>query len=522
MVERNHHVRDKGNVTLENKDEQVKNDPAYLKEYVRKHPDNKMAWYLLGRSYAARGEHGKAQYCFQQAGEIYEAYEENQLQGAEPEDALTAGNGRRTEGAGTDKASEKRRKRPLGMMLRGVTGLLLLATVILLPSEWERWRKADGSPEWGGPDMAAVEDVSVGELKQAGDEGKAVPPVMAEYAVFYDGGDRRKQENLVSQVLLPGLGRAQAKLAVLLAGRPTEDGRHIAWGLGPTVVLSADRAPGGAQAAVRYHDADSCVCEPAPPGPAEAVAAQWQAEQEQDLVLRSALAAYRQRHRAGPAEPGALAAGYPNNWLPGLTPFMRERFAALAHDGSPFGEPASGGPAGAATPSPQGTAPAVTDIAFEPVPELEEPLRIIIDLDSHRLALISGSMMIRSYPVGIGAPKTPTPEGEFEITEKVKNPNGRSDGDFGSRGMTLSDTLYAIHGTNKPSSIEKDESLGCIRMLKEDVEELFDMVTFGTKVSIGRGGLTEDIIRPTQPYQPFQLPAESNETNPNKRYRWLD
>jgi hypothetical protein len=519
MVERNQHVRDKGNGALENKDEQVKNDPAYLKDYVRKHPDNKMAWYLLGRSYAARGEHGKAQYCFQQAGEIYEAYEESQLQGVEPEDALTAGNGRGTEGAGTGTASEKRRQRPLGMMLRGVTGLLLLATVILFPSDWERW--ADGSTGSGQPDMAVVEDVSAGELKPAGDGGNAAP-VMTEYAVFYDGGDRRKQESLVSQALLPGWGRAQAKLAVLLAGRPTEDGRYIAWGLGPTVVLSADRAPGGAQAAVRYHDADSCLCEPAPPGPVEAVAAQWQAEQEQDLVLRSALAAYRQRHRAGPAEPGELAAGYPNNWLPGLTPFMRERFAALAHDGSPFGEPAGGGPAGAADPSPQGTAPAAAAPAFEPVPELEQPLRIIIDLDSHRLALVSGAMMLRSYPIGIGAPETPTPEGEFEITEKVKNPNGRSDGDFGSRGMTLSDTLYAIHGTNKPSSIDKDESLGCIRMLKEDVEELFDMVSFGTKVSIGRGGLPEDIVRPTMPYQPFQLPAQSDETNPNKRYRWLD
>ncbi|GJM84202.1 hypothetical protein HMSSN139_66980 [Paenibacillus sp. HMSSN-139] len=67
------------------------------------------------------------------------------------------------------------------------------------------------------------------------------------------------------------------------------------------------------------------------------------------------------------------------------------------------------------------------------------------------------------------------------------NPNGKDDGEFGSRGMQLSDTNYAIHGTNEPDSIGKDESLGCIRMGKKDVEELFDLVPKGTKVKIGKG-----------------------------------
>ncbi|UUZ79959.1 L,D-transpeptidase [Paenibacillus sp. P26] len=141
----------------------------------------------------------------------------------------------------------------------------------------------------------------------------------------------------------------------------------------------------------------------------------------------------------------------------------------------------------------------------------------MVDKPRHRLAVLSGNMVVRNYPVGLGAERTP--EGSFAISEKVRNPNGKSNGDFGGRGMTLSDTLYAIHGTNKPASIGKDESLGCIRMLKDDVEELFDLVPLGTPVTIGKDLIPEQIERSDPP---FQLPLYSEETNPGKVYKWLD
>jgi tetratricopeptide (TPR) repeat protein len=50
-------------------------DQMLLKKYVREHPTNKMAWYLLGREYDSQGKRGKALYCYGQAGEIYEAFE---------------------------------------------------------------------------------------------------------------------------------------------------------------------------------------------------------------------------------------------------------------------------------------------------------------------------------------------------------------------------------------------------------------------------------------------------------------
>ena len=46
------------------------------------------------------------------------------------------------------------------------------------------------------------------------------------------------------------------------------------------------------------------------------------------------------------------------------------------------------------------------------------------------------------------------------------------------------DTLYRIHGTNKPASIGKFESSGCIRMLNEDVAELYGRTPIGTEVYV--------------------------------------
>ena len=43
------------------------NNSLYLKRYVETHPDNKMAWYLLGKEYEQAGEQGKANYCYNKA-----------------------------------------------------------------------------------------------------------------------------------------------------------------------------------------------------------------------------------------------------------------------------------------------------------------------------------------------------------------------------------------------------------------------------------------------------------------------
>lgn len=59
---------------------------------------------------------------------------------------------------------------------------------------------------------------------------------------------------------------------------------------------------------------------------------------------------------------------------------------------------------------------------------------------------------------------------------------------LGARALYLhkdgKDTLYRIHGTNEPSSIGKAASSGCIRMLNEDVFELYGSVAVGTRVVV--------------------------------------
>jgi len=55
---------------------------------------------------------------------------------------------------------------------------------------------------------------------------------------------------------------------------------------------------------------------------------------------------------------------------------------------------------------------------------------------------------------------------------------------LGARAIYLSGTLYRIHGTNAPSTIGKHVSSGCIRMLNEDVMDLYTRVHVGTKVVV--------------------------------------
>ena len=55
---------------------------------------------------------------------------------------------------------------------------------------------------------------------------------------------------------------------------------------------------------------------------------------------------------------------------------------------------------------------------------------------------------------------------------------------LGARAIYLGGTIYRIHGTNQPSTIGGRVSSGCIRMVNEDVIELFELVDEGTSVVI--------------------------------------
>jgi lipoprotein-anchoring transpeptidase ErfK/SrfK len=55
---------------------------------------------------------------------------------------------------------------------------------------------------------------------------------------------------------------------------------------------------------------------------------------------------------------------------------------------------------------------------------------------------------------------------------------------LGARALYLGNTAYRIHGTNAPSTIGKRVSSGCIRMLNEDVVDLYKRVKPGTRVVV--------------------------------------
>nr|WP_262273592.1 MULTISPECIES: L,D-transpeptidase [unclassified Microvirga] len=63
-------------------------------------------------------------------------------------------------------------------------------------------------------------------------------------------------------------------------------------------------------------------------------------------------------------------------------------------------------------------------------------------------------------------------------------PGGAPNNPMGARALTLDLDEYAIHGTNRPGSIGTYASYGCIRMLNEDIVDLYDQVSVGTRVVV--------------------------------------
>ncbi|NLW59880.1 MAG: L,D-transpeptidase family protein [Firmicutes bacterium] len=123
----------------------------------------------------------------------------------------------------------------------------------------------------------------------------------------------------------------------------------------------------------------------------------------------------------------------------------------------------------------QSTATAVTTM---PPPG---DLRIIVDTTYLSLLVLVDQEIFASFPVAIGKRETPTPVGNWKVINK-----GQWSGGFGTRwiGLNIPFGTYGIHGTNKPWSIGRLESHGCIRMYNRDVEQLYRWVKIGTPVHI--------------------------------------
>lgn len=126
---------------------------------------------------------------------------------------------------------------------------------------------------------------------------------------------------------------------------------------------------------------------------------------------------------------------------------------------------------------------------------------IVISKGQNTLSLYEGARLVKAYPVGTGRSPEQTPEGTFPIVLKtwypswtnpetgVTIPGGSPQNPLGTRwmGLGVGNTAghsYGIHGTNQPGSVGHHISHGCVRMLNQDVEELYNLVPAGTLVQI--------------------------------------
>ena len=118
---------------------------------------------------------------------------------------------------------------------------------------------------------------------------------------------------------------------------------------------------------------------------------------------------------------------------------------------------------------------------------------IIIKRENNILTLYREGKFFKEYTVATGRDLS-TPIGEYWIMSKLISPpwiskekvieSSAPDYPLGTRWLGLSGTRIGIHGTKDPQYIGQYVSSGCIRMHNNDIEELFKIVPFGTKVTI--------------------------------------
>jgi len=131
------------------------------------------------------------------------------------------------------------------------------------------------------------------------------------------------------------------------------------------------------------------------------------------------------------------------------------------------------------------------------------PGTIVVRTGERRLYFVIDGYRALRFPVGVGrAGMTWTGsarvEGKFirpawsppdmirqenpRLPEVI--PGGAADNPMGDAALTLRGGEYAIHGTNRPSSIGGFVSHGCIRMYNSDIRALYRLVNVGTPVVV--------------------------------------
>lgn len=131
---------------------------------------------------------------------------------------------------------------------------------------------------------------------------------------------------------------------------------------------------------------------------------------------------------------------------------------------------------------------------------------VVINKSRRILTVYHKGKIYKKYPVAVGKSSSPTPNYKFSIVSKVVDPawggmggkyepikGGDPKNPLGPRWFGLSYETYkgyGIHGNSSPYSIGKSVSSGCIRMVNEDVKELFTYLPSKIPVWVG----TEEVL----------------------------
>ena len=132
----------------------------------------------------------------------------------------------------------------------------------------------------------------------------------------------------------------------------------------------------------------------------------------------------------------------------------------------------------------------------------ERPGTIVVDTPNKFLFLVQPGGRALRYGIGVGRPGfawagvktitrkaewpgwTPPPEMIKRRPDLPSHMDGGPANPLGARAMYLGSSLYRIHGTNEPYTIGTNVSSGCIRLMNEDVVDLYARVGVGTKVIV--------------------------------------